>query len=259
MKRSLQNEHNLRKIVKLVEDFYPQSAEVDYEKFKDQLDLVRVLHQQQVNFVVVFDTRKFQPVFISRKQTFDEDDNDLSQSIQRFMSRLIDEHKNFPNVSVAWTIEILNRMTKEEKENLRFSYCGANLINPDGERSVWNINSTSLVVDENNNPLLALLLINNVSHLMKGKGYWFRFEANQNRKVCTYFSELNETHDEDIVSPRELEVLKLIAKGFDTKQIADKLDISPNTVDNHRRNMLARTGAKDTTALIQICILNGVL
>jgi DNA-binding CsgD family transcriptional regulator len=37
------------------------------------------------------------------------------------------------------------------------------------------------------------------------------------------------------------------------------LFISSHTVDNHRRNMIAKTGAKDTTALIQICKMVGII
>ena len=57
----------------------------------------------------------------------------------------------------------------------------------------------------------------------------------------------------DILSEREKEILRLIAVGESSKIIADKLYITQNTVEKHRRNMIARTGAKDTTALVHIC------
>ena len=49
---------------------------------------------------------------------------------------------------------------------------------------------------------------------------------------------------------RELEVLQFIAQGFSSKQIADKLFISENTVSNHRRNMLRKRGAKSSAELV---------
>ncbi len=55
---------------------------------------------------------------------------------------------------------------------------------------------------------------------------------------------------------RELEVLKFIAQGFSSKQIADKLFISENTVANHRRNMLRKRGAKSSAELVSSNILN---
>jgi DNA-binding CsgD family transcriptional regulator len=46
---------------------------------------------------------------------------------------------------------------------------------------------------------------------------------------------------------------------MESKEIADVLDISSHTVNNHRRNMITRTGARDTTALIHICKMIGIL
>jgi DNA-binding CsgD family transcriptional regulator len=46
---------------------------------------------------------------------------------------------------------------------------------------------------------------------------------------------------------------------MESKEIATTLFISSHTADNHRRNALARTGAKDTTALVQICRMCGIL
>jgi DNA-binding NarL/FixJ family response regulator len=40
---------------------------------------------------------------------------------------------------------------------------------------------------------------------------------------------------------------------METKEIAETLFISLNTVDNHRSNMILQTGARDTTALVQLC------
>lgn len=54
----------------------------------------------------------------------------------------------------------------------------------------------------------------------------------------------------DLFTQREKEVLSLIASGFGSKQIADKLNISINTVGNHRSNMLLKTGAKSSAELV---------
>jgi DNA-binding CsgD family transcriptional regulator len=50
---------------------------------------------------------------------------------------------------------------------------------------------------------------------------------------------------------REKEILLLISKGFASKQIADKLQISINTVNNHRRNILSKTGCLNTFEAIK--------
>ena len=53
------------------------------------------------------------------------------------------------------------------------------------------------------------------------------------------------------VSSRECEVLKLIANGFSSKQIADKLFISDHTAISHRKNLLEKFNANNTAQLIK--------
>jgi DNA-binding NarL/FixJ family response regulator len=56
------------------------------------------------------------------------------------------------------------------------------------------------------------------------------------------------------LTDREVEVLDLICKQFTNKQIAEKLNISTRTVDAHRRNLLQKTGAKNTAGLVTYAI-----
>ncbi|HAH57563.1 MAG: response regulator transcription factor [Lentimicrobiaceae bacterium] len=59
------------------------------------------------------------------------------------------------------------------------------------------------------------------------------------------------------LSHREIEVLKLVADGLTNKEIAEKLFISPLTVDSHRKNMIAKLEARNTASLIKIAVENG--
>ncbi len=56
------------------------------------------------------------------------------------------------------------------------------------------------------------------------------------------------------LSRREKEVLDLILKEYTTQEIADKLFISFGTVETHRRNMLTKTGARNTAGLVRTAI-----
>jgi DNA-binding NarL/FixJ family response regulator len=56
------------------------------------------------------------------------------------------------------------------------------------------------------------------------------------------------------ISPREKEVLELVAGGNSTKQIADQLGISVRTVESHRINMLKKMKANNTAELIRKAI-----
>lgn len=56
------------------------------------------------------------------------------------------------------------------------------------------------------------------------------------------------------LSRREKEILSLILEEFTTQEIAEKLFISFGTVETHRRNMLIKTGARNTAGLVRIAI-----
>ena len=61
------------------------------------------------------------------------------------------------------------------------------------------------------------------------------------------------------LSKRELEVLGLVSKGFISKEIADKLFISVNTVNNHRQNILEKIKATNTNEAIRYARNLGLL
>jgi DNA-binding NarL/FixJ family response regulator len=61
------------------------------------------------------------------------------------------------------------------------------------------------------------------------------------------------------LTKREKEILQLISEGLTNNQIAEKLFISPLTVDSHRKNLLTKLNANNTASLIKIGIQNGFI
>jgi DNA-binding NarL/FixJ family response regulator len=63
----------------------------------------------------------------------------------------------------------------------------------------------------------------------------------------------------DPLTPRELEVVKLIAEAWTSEQIALELQISRRTVDRHRENILAKLGMRDRVELTRYAIRRGLV
>ena len=61
------------------------------------------------------------------------------------------------------------------------------------------------------------------------------------------------------LSMREIDVLQLIVKGITNKEIADKLNISLNTVLTHRKNITSKLGIKTVSGLTFYAIMNGII
>ena len=62
-----------------------------------------------------------------------------------------------------------------------------------------------------------------------------------------------------VISERELDVLKLVALGCINKEIADKLNISLNTVLSHRKNITSKLGIKTVSGLTFYCLSHGYI
>ncbi|HVD56692.1 MAG TPA: LuxR C-terminal-related transcriptional regulator, partial [Thermoleophilaceae bacterium] len=60
-------------------------------------------------------------------------------------------------------------------------------------------------------------------------------------------------------SPRELEVVKLIAEGLTSEEIAEQLFISKKTVDRHRANVLGKLGMRNRVELTRYAIRRGLV
>jgi DNA-binding NarL/FixJ family response regulator len=63
----------------------------------------------------------------------------------------------------------------------------------------------------------------------------------------------------DVLTPRELEVLKLIAEAHTSKEIAELLFISVKTVERHRQNVLDKLGMRDRVELTRYAIRRGLI
>jgi DNA-binding NarL/FixJ family response regulator len=61
----------------------------------------------------------------------------------------------------------------------------------------------------------------------------------------------------DPLTPRERQVLKLVAEGVTNREIADLLSISKRTVEHHRANLMKKLDAKNTADLVKFAIREG--
>lgn len=62
-----------------------------------------------------------------------------------------------------------------------------------------------------------------------------------------------------VLTPREDEVVKLIAEGHSSREIAKVLTISVKTVERHRENVLQKLGMRDRTELTRYAMRAGLI
>jgi len=82
-----------------------------------------------------------------------------------------------------------------------------------------------------------------------------------NKYLCAEAENLLKKTQENelMITRRESDVLKLLAEGFTNLEIADRLFISPLTVDSHRKNLIVKLQARNTASLIKIASDKGLV
>lgn len=65
--------------------------------------------------------------------------------------------------------------------------------------------------------------------------------------------------DQSILTEREIQVVRLIAEGLSSREIADRLSISVKTVDTHRANIMQKLGVHNSAELIKYAIRQGIV
>ncbi|WP_422080587.1 response regulator transcription factor [Ulvibacterium sp.] len=120
----------------------------------------------------------------------------------------------------------------------------------------------ALAMDEEHNMSSVFANHSDIDHLTKVNNRKMSFINVLGGK--SYFGigdidDLNKCQSQQVFSTREVEVLKLVSEGFSSKEIADYLYISADTVRTHRKNVLGKTGFKNMAQAITYCIRDGLI
>jgi DNA-binding NarL/FixJ family response regulator len=100
-------------------------------------------------------------------------------------------------------------------------------------------------------------IVEAVRRTMRGQS--FLYPSAISTLVKDYVQRARPGEESDILTPRELQVLKLIAEAFTSKEIAQQLFISIKTVERHRQNILDKLGMNDRVELTRYAIRRGLI
>jgi DNA-binding NarL/FixJ family response regulator len=79
------------------------------------------------------------------------------------------------------------------------------------------------------------------------------------RELMDEWVEGGRSEPDDPLTPRELEVVKLIAEAYTNRQIAETLKVSEKTVESHRANVLSKLEMRDRVELVRYAIRRGLV
>ena len=96
-----------------------------------------------------------------------------------------------------------------------------------------------------------------LNKIIKGENY---YSIGIQQAVFNSFTTNIKTNTNHIpLSAREIDVIKLFVEGLLYKEIAERLSISPRTVETHKKNILEKLNLKTTVDLVKYAIRNGII
>lgn len=99
-------------------------------------------------------------------------------------------------------------------------------------------------------------LISAVRTVSEG-GTWLPSQLSR-QVLDAYLRRIQATDPPNLLTARQREILRLIADGASTKQIAADLDVSVKTVESHRAQIMAKLDIHDTAGLVRYAIRHGI-
>jgi DNA-binding NarL/FixJ family response regulator len=91
------------------------------------------------------------------------------------------------------------------------------------------------------------------------RGEPFLTPAAQQALIKDVLARGRQSEDEEELTPREDEIVKLVAEAHTTRQIAEILHLSEKTVENHRGNAMRKLGMRDRVELVRYAIRRGLI
>lgn len=100
-------------------------------------------------------------------------------------------------------------------------------------------------------------IVDSIRETAKGGSFFCGQILNIIRKEAIDVNDLENTDfncDPVTISDREIEIITLIAEGYTNVEIAEKLFLSPHTVNTHRKNILQKLGVNNTAAVVMYAV-----
>ncbi|MDB5255439.1 MAG: hypothetical protein JWM14_134 [Chitinophagaceae bacterium] len=157
-------------------------------------------------------------------------------------------------------IYLSTHSTPETGRDYRFT-CSLKLKNIANEYKWFIIDTNIIQADKKGFPVRSLVTCTNIHAYKKDDTLHYTVLKKDQDGIyqTVHQGDANKNQEVNELSSRETEIMKLIVNGYKSKQIAEKLFISPYTVLTHRRNILQKTQCKGTAQLTKFAFVKGFI
>ena len=144
----------------------------------------------------------------------------------------------------------MNEITIDERSRMSYTW-NYKIKNSNGVYVNVIQNTTPLEFDSENKPIIGLAHYTILNTNIKMDVCASAKYLNKNNEYETkYFNNFSKKLLKDGISNRERDIVRLLVLNYSSKEIAERLHISANTVDTHRRNILKKLNLSSTGELV---------
>jgi len=259
MKDHLVIEEEFKTLLPVIENFFPEGRN-DFSHLNELIRSFRQMSFYENDIIGLIDHKRHRPICLS--DNFEEITGISREKVfkwkSRYMLQLLDKaHFSYAYRALTEGMKFFYTIPKEERLTCKRFTCGMKFKDAKGNTRRGFIKTKALVVDANQDLDVSIFFIKDVSHLVKGEGYWMRHTAPS--KTTCFVKQKGKQRFDDLLTNREIEIVELLAQHKTSSEIADQLFLSRATVEKHRKNMIKRTGAANATALVHLCKLAEVV
>jgi len=238
----------------------------DAEELIESLQNLEESDLTRTEIVMVFSMEDFEPLYFSKnvEQVLGHPVEELLKSKSFLFFKLL----AFNQIStvfqiIKWVKAFWShKKTKaSQSQKMETYYCGIQTKPINGKSKTFLIRNSYKLGQKQEFPKTMVFYFTDITHLFRGDFYWVIFRSTWlNGKFSKiHSSRITKKESYNLITEREKEILLKFSDGKSNKEIGECLEISTGTVEKHRRNMLEKTGARDTTALIHFCKLCKIL
>lgn len=255
----MQEQNSIQEIVfKFFEKYRFEESDIDYSVLDKHIRSLEILAQVSNSGVSIFDLNKRQTIFYSAnygKLLGYELSEFEMQNCNFFEARIHPAEQHTLAINGITSLKMFNAFSRDEKLNHKVIYEYRmqtadlkyvrlveqyQILELDSKGQIWLMLS---IVDVSPNqdlesPVKCRLLNFRTGNLIQ-------LETDQKLQLE--------------ITPRELEVLRLVKDGFLSKEISDKLSISVHTVNTHRQRVLEKLGANNSMEAVIFATKYGLL
>lgn len=185
-----------------------------------------------------------------------------SFTLDYFFSILNPEDIDKMHEKEAVVLDFFNKLTKEEMPLYKASYL-MRLRHSDGNYKTILHQSRTINISHEGKIQQVLGIHTDISYLNIPFDHNISFIGNNRQSYfvieTTAPYEFVENKFKEQFTKREIEILTKIAKGNSSTEIAEFLNISPHTINTHKKNILRKAGCKSSPELIARCIREGII